>query len=1242
MLHPPPANKRDKTQLDPMVAAPAQALRTLMLSLSHELESLRRQLHEQHAAGEALRADLAAQTEANTALVGDTDALHSMLADLEAEAQAQREDIARMQAAVESHDAAGAELQAQVTSIEAQLQALRDSLVSVSLAAQPTAAPPAAEPPVAEPPATPACAAIVMPPMRLNADAASLWDRLPNRVQSKIIDLAGDLTKIANGLMHPFEIKMMQERRRVAIWIDAMECDWQDDLRSLPTPPEGHFEHAIRTRSMFVRLLELFHVMGPCLYAAALSSHWEGAVTPCKLGGTEYAAAMSGRIDFLRNLIETGKVAHFDFYSIALGLVSGNVGAFNWLVKNTRRKFPNFEIPAILLDPSMHELLSDPPSCFIVISVRAKALICSASDFTNKAPLYHYVADPVVLEILFRRFGSTIDFPALNIEFHNVQILEWAHSRGLTRDKDKVAVSITQSAETAKVAQWACKHLGVVFEQEHLALACGDNNSAMTKWLLRQPGIIIDFHVIYKATGCFSLDCIDALIAHDPSVASKIVNAAAAISKAAIEMIKHRGVRVTPQELFEWLHERHPSGFTRIVLPSAIGFALQDGTHEVVAFLLKNVTTVDWDLVEARQMVEDSDAPRKFKKKLRLLIDRYNKRDKTLPDPMVAAPAQALHALVLSLSHGLESLRRQLHEQHAAGEALRADLAAQSDANTALLGDTDALRSMLADLEAEAQAQREAIARMRAAVESHDAAGAELQARVTSIEAQLHALRDSLASVSLAARPDTASVAAEPPAAAACAAIVMPPMRFNADAASLWDRLPDDLQSKIIDLAGDLTKLANGLLHPFEIKMMHESRRVAIWLEAMECDWQGDLRSLPNLPLGFFEHAIRTRSMLVRLLELEDAFISSLCTVAFRNHWEDALTPTQLFGHEYAAAVTGRIDILRNLIEAGKVIRFDANSIAHALAGGNLETFNWIVKNTRRKYPSFKIPAILLDPSIHELLSDPSSCFVVISARARALICSASDYTNDALLYQYAADHVALEILFRRFGSTIDFAALNIELHNVQILEWAHSRGLTRDKDKVAVSITQSAETAKVAQWACKHLGVVFEQEHLAFSCGNNNSAMTKWLLRQPGIIIDFHVIYKATGCFSLDCIDALIAHDPSVANKIVHAATTICKAAIEMIKHRGIGVTLQELFEWLHARHPSCFTPDALLPAIVFALENEMHEVVAFLLKNVTTVDWDLVEARQMVEESNASRKFKKKLRLLIDRCAARRAPSL
>ncbi|KAL2914934.1 hypothetical protein HK105_205477 [Polyrhizophydium stewartii] len=618
-----------------------------------------------------------------------------------------------------------------------------------------------------------------------------------------------------------------------------------------------------------------------------------------------------------------------------------------------------------------------------------------------------------------------------------------------------------------------------------------------------------------------------------------------------------------------------------------------------------------------------------------------------LPASTSGVAGQALHALVLSLSHGLESLRRQLHEQHAAGEALRADLAAQSDANTALVGDTDALRRMLADLEAEAHAQREAIARMQAAVESHDAAGAGLQARVTSIEAQLLALRNSLASVSHAAQPDAAPPVAEPPvadppAAPARTAVVMPPMRLNADATSLWDRLSDDVRSKIIDLAGDLTKLANGLLHPLEVKMMPELRRVAIWIDAMECDWQGDLHSLPTQPYGYFEHTIRTRSMLVRLLELDNEGNKFLNTAGLSNHWEDALTPTQLGRLEHAAAMSGRMDILRNLLETGKVDHFDSDCIAHALLSGNVETFNWIVKHMRCKFPNFEIFAILLDPSIHELLKDPPRSFFGKFGRRLALICPESDLGNPQQTRAPSTDPVTLEILFRRFGSKIDFSEFTIPLRTVEMLEWAHSRGLIRDKAYVAANIARFAETPNVAEWACKHLGVVFVQVHLYSSCIGRNGAMTAWLLRQPGIVIDDLGIYAAVVNISFESINAMVTHDPLVPERIVAGAVQVEAADLERIKKDGSDTSLTEMLEWLYLRYPPGFTPSVLPPAIGFALRDEMHEAVSFLLKSVTTVDWDLVVARQMVEESNASRKFKKKLRLLIDKRAARRASSL
>ncbi|KAL2914718.1 hypothetical protein HK105_205649 [Polyrhizophydium stewartii] len=203
-----------------------------------------------------------------------------------------------------------------------------------------------------------------------------------------------------------------------------------------------------------------------------------------------------------------------------------------------------------------------------------------------------------------------------------------------------------------------------------------------------------------------------------------------------------------------------------------------------------------------------------------------NKRD-TAAAGDAEVTGHALHALVLSLSHGLESLRRQLHEQHAAGEALRADLAARTDANAALRNSNDALRT-----------QNEELRRTFAVLEAEESVqlecAAELQARVGSLETLAERLQALVEPVS---QPSP-----KPPAAPAHPAIVMPPMRFNAGATNLWDRLPDDVRTKIMDASDHLTKIVNGLMHPLEVKKMPKNLAVALWLDVIKTEWPGDLR----------------------------------------------------------------------------------------------------------------------------------------------------------------------------------------------------------------------------------------------------------------------------------------------------------------------------------------------------------------------------------------------------------------
>ncbi|KAL2914732.1 hypothetical protein HK105_205663 [Polyrhizophydium stewartii] len=594
-----------------------------------------------------------------------------------------------------------------------------------------------------------------------------------------------------------------------------------------------------------------------------------------------------------------------------------------------------------------------------------------------------------------------------------------------------------------------------------------------------------------------------------------------------------------------------------------------------------------------------------------------NKRDTTASGEAGVA-GHALHALVLSLSHGLESLRRQLHEQHAAGEALRADLAAQTDANTALLGDADALRaeneelrSKSAAVDSRAHARREIVA--------------ELQERIGSLEAMVERLQALVEPVS----PDDCSHAelhaadppvANPPAAPARTTVVMPPMHFNVDATNLWDRLPNDLQAVIFWLSGDLTRMVNGLLPPLKIKTMRYYRGVDLWIDAMECDWQGDLRLLPKPAASHFEHAIRTCSMLERVQKLSPGSQDALIHTALMRGW-DYSTLRGDIPLECIAACAGRLDILQNIFESSLGAQPGLKVLAFALAAGQFIVFDWLVKLKERKYPLSSIPAHMFNPSIHRLLMSPPQAFVARSHRAGVLLDSEQRVREQLATHARLADPVVLEIAFLRFGAKLDFSAQPLRLHNIGMLKWARSHGLTRDKAKVAENIATSAKSAKTAQWARTHLGIEFKQDNLAHAAGKNNMPLVMWLLAQPGIRIDEQFVQCSVVNLSLDAISLQLAREPSLSGVVVVAAVEgEIRHAEHLEKLCNSKAPIREFFDWLGVCPSFVLAANSVAFGLMLAIKHAAGYTTAFLLERARQSNWDLHDARTFASEFHSN----------------------
>ncbi|KAL2912468.1 hypothetical protein HK105_208040 [Polyrhizophydium stewartii] len=600
-----------------------------------------------------------------------------------------------------------------------------------------------------------------------------------------------------------------------------------------------------------------------------------------------------------------------------------------------------------------------------------------------------------------------------------------------------------------------------------------------------------------------------------------------------------------------------------------------------------------------------------------------------------AIPTEELQGVVLALSQGLESLHLQLDQHHAVGKALCEELAAKTDSGTTLLADGT---EPLANLSAEALAQRETIARLHASMVSHHAANAGMLAQVNSLESQLHAVQTLVASMSLTEQRTAQQLPAESTASKQVthvrAAVAGSKTHLSADAASLWDKLPAALCAKILELSSELTKLANGMVHPLEIKTMRNERLEQLWIDAMQCDWQGDLRVLPAPQMGVYEHAIRSRGMLTRLRKLKFIDDGVVQKVALKEGWEDLLDREKYTKVAVAAAAFGRIDVLEQMFEALGVTRNVLSVVIVALACGQHATADWILAHLKVAIPDIEIPAIYRDPVARTLLSEPPKNELEIWARLSAIDSDRQGGLNAMRFAGANGDVVALELLCKCFGMMPKSVPWHFKVGSIGMINWLRSHGMLDPPELVVALAFKDCNDVKTLEYMYETLGIAADKKDLICACRSNNRPAAALLMTRHGICVDQSVVIAAVKYCAVDVINLVVERKPEMANQIINTAVSVDTLETE--------IPPTELVEYLYARHPQGFRQNTLAAAIKAALKYGHVSTVAFLLDSVTTADWDLDAAKLMVDGSEASRNAKKRLGKLIGRTAARRASQL
>ncbi|KAL2913455.1 hypothetical protein HK105_207067 [Polyrhizophydium stewartii] len=217
---------------------------------------------------------------------------------------------------------------------------------------------------------------------------------------------------------------------------------------------------------------------------------------------------------------------------------------------------------------------------------------------------------------------------------------------------------------------------------------------------------------------------------------------------------------------------------------------------------------------------------------------------------------------------------------------------------------------------------------------------AALVARLNAVEAELSALKErncrllerlgSEPASSLTGRPTSSSD---------------PTARIRPTATNEWDRMPTEIQNKILAHAGALTQFVNNRISNINWRKFRQ-----VVSEVFELDWQGDLRILPfekfkgNLLDEPF-WLLHTRSMYVRVKALGFDFLKNgLDQAAILNWWTDLLDFKAPQNLSQMAARCGSIAMLKHLVDERGIATLDSVQARLAAFLGHIEMLMWLAE----------------------------------------------------------------------------------------------------------------------------------------------------------------------------------------------------------------------------------------------------------------------------------------------------------
>nr|KAJ3422274.1 hypothetical protein HK105_000438 [Polyrhizophydium stewartii] len=441
---------------------------------------------------------------------------------------------------------------------------------------------------------------------------------------------------------------------------------------------------------------------------------------------------------------------------------------------------------------------------------------------------------------------------------------------------------------------------------------------------------------------------------------------------------------------------------------------------------------------------------------------------------------------------------------------------------------------------------------------------------------------------------------------------------FRPDATNEWDRMPAEIQNKILDAASPLTKFVNGLLLAAELHALSETQREQVWQDANDVDWQGDLDLLPRVDFASKNLKLHSRSLFDRLKPRLAAW--SAARVAVLNGWADLFDYNHPQLLERAAVEAGDLHLLRDLIDTRKIVVPRPSLIQDLASRGHLDAIKFMDSRIRSSgwsrlvgYSAAKSGSLDLVVWLSEHHPECLDAAAFEGAASRGhmhIVRWLADNCKFGCMWhalRVAAELGSFEMLtflHERYSSALADAPQGASFvsTDIRVIEWLDERGLANPLHIVLHIVKMSR--IDTLEWAVARFGIELGQIHLDEAHRRRNNAVIMWAYER-GMPFTRDGANTAAWLCNIELMNWVISRE---------------RGSISMLVDATAKLGNPPLVEWWRERHGVVFGQRELEVAI-----REYNCSLAEHLLAIEDADWDfvslsaaLVASEQAIDDEN------------------------